>query len=148
MEYFCITKNELDKNYAIVDDIVNLLNQLTGLKDDSENILKMLNLLLQRKDYYIIVAYEDKAVGLAMGIVCPNICYSLSPFMIIENVVVDFNYRRKGIGKALIEALEKWAIFNECKYITLSSQHSRTDAHRFYEALGYAHDDAFQKFLL
>jgi GNAT superfamily N-acetyltransferase len=131
-----------------VTDILKLLSQLICLNSNEQFLLEQIKLLNFNSDYYIAVAdMNGHIVGIAMGILCQNICKPLSPFMVVENVIVAPSYRKQGIGRNIMLHLEKWAIKNKCGYISLVSQSKRTEAHRFYESLGYKHDDGFQKFL-
>jgi GNAT superfamily N-acetyltransferase len=47
--------------------------------------------------------------------------------------------RRRGVGKALVDASEKWAVAQGCKRILVTSGEERHEAHAFYEAMGYHH---------
>ena len=55
----------------------------------------------------------------------------------IGGVVVDQNYRGRGIGKLLINAAEQWAQDAGCTGIHLRSNILRKEAHQFYLNLGY-----------
>ncbi|HOV70464.1 MAG TPA: GNAT family N-acetyltransferase, partial [Clostridia bacterium] len=48
-----------------------------------------------------------------MGIVCVGSC---RPFMVLENVIVSQPYRRTGIGRKLMEYIEKYARSVNCNY--------------------------------
>ncbi|WP_267879771.1 GNAT family N-acetyltransferase [Pontibacillus marinus] len=52
---------------------------------------------------------------------------------------MDTNYRRKGIGKILIEEVESWAEKQGAIAITLNSgnRSERAEAHQFYSSMGY-----------
>jgi ribosomal protein S18 acetylase RimI-like enzyme len=76
-------------------------------------------------------------VGFAMGIICEDLYGKCKPFMVIEDLIVDKNQRRSGIGSALMRELEKCAIDNDCCQILLVTEADRTEAHRFYRSLGY-----------
>lgn len=107
----CCSKEILEKNYEIVKD---------------------------KKNYYIAVAKEGgKIVGSAMGII--NIALD-APFMVIENVIVKSDCRKKGVGRKLFERLDKFAEENECEYSILVSSGFRKEAHKFYERMGYIDD--------
>jgi GNAT superfamily N-acetyltransferase len=57
--------------------------------------------------------------------------------MIIEDLIVDKKYRRKGIGSQLVQLVEKIARQQGCKTIELNSDMNRQETHYFWEAIGY-----------
>ena len=88
-------------------------------------------------------------VGTVLGYVCRMVYGQGRPFMMVDGMVVDERHRRTGIGRALMEAIEERAWERDCTCILLVTDESRTDALRFYEALGYRadHYKAFKKSL-
>ena len=61
-----------------------------------------------------------------------------NPFAEIMAIVVDESVRRSGIGRAIINAAEKWAVTNCFSHLRLRSGLQRAeDAHKFYLSLGY-----------
>lgn len=129
-------------------EVSELLSELINLDTDVGFLLEQIKSFNADPKYYFAVACMDgHVVGMAIGILCQNILKPLSPFMVVENVVVASAYRKQGIGRKTMLHLENWAVKNDCGFISLVSQHKRREAHRFYEALGYEHDDGFQKFL-
>ncbi len=67
---------------------------------------------------------------------------------IIENVIVDAASRGRGIGDAMM----RWAIEESrrhgCAQVKLTSNNARSDAHRFYERLGFEATHAGFKLIL
>ena len=59
------------------------------------------------------------------------------PFVEIGGLVVDQNQRGNGIGKALMQKVEHWAKSIGLLEIRLRSNIIRTEAHMFYEKLGF-----------
>lgn len=57
----------------------------------------------------------------------------------VNGLVVDRRIRRRGIGKALLNAGEVWARSLGSQTISVRSNITRDRAHRFYEDNGYAH---------
>lgn len=55
----------------------------------------------------------------------------------ILGLAVKSDYRRKGIGKALLMEAEDWAMRHNIHHIRLNSGISRKEAHAFYQKLGY-----------
>jgi GNAT superfamily N-acetyltransferase len=57
----------------------------------------------------------------------------------IWGLVVSDGHRGKRIGQRLVEATEAWARERGVDTIRLRTNEIRTDAHRFYERLGFEH---------
>ena len=57
----------------------------------------------------------------------------------VAGLVVAQRFRRRGIGKLLMQALEDEARRRGGRVMVLNTAHRRADAHAFYEALGYEH---------
>ena len=74
-----------------------------------EPMVEQLSALLEKKSHKLYVAVEDgKVVGYIHGVDFETL-YS-PPMKRILTFAVDENYRGKGIGRALLEKLEDWAI--------------------------------------
>ena len=56
----------------------------------------------------------------------------------ISMMVVDEGLRSRGIGARLVRAAEEALAAQGCYMIEVTSHVRRTEAHRFYERLGYA----------
>jgi GNAT superfamily N-acetyltransferase len=52
-------------------------------------------------------------------------------------MVVDANARGRGVGAFLVQQIEEWARERGAERVTLTSASHRTDAYKFYEAIGY-----------
>ena len=57
----------------------------------------------------------------------------------VAALVVAERFRRLGIGARLSDAVEAEARARGCESLVLHTAHRRSDAHAFYEALGYEH---------
>jgi GNAT superfamily N-acetyltransferase len=55
----------------------------------------------------------------------------------IVGLVVDAVHRRRGVGRLLVEAAERWATERGLAQISVRSNVVRTESHPFYEELGY-----------
>ena len=55
----------------------------------------------------------------------------------ILGIAVASDFRRKGIGAALLHRAEQWATENGIKHMRLNSGGTRKEAHEFYRAQGY-----------
>jgi GNAT superfamily N-acetyltransferase len=59
------------------------------------------------------------------------------PCVEVGGVVVDESARGRGVGRLLMIEAERWARLRSCSHVRLRSNAVRTDAHAFYERLGY-----------
>lgn len=57
-------------------------------------------------------------------------------FLVLENMIVDKEYRHRGIGTALISEIERRAA-EKCNQIILVTDTNRIDACKFYESVVY-----------
>ncbi len=80
---------------------------------------------------------DDKLLGSVMGVVCQELYGDCRPFLVIENMIVDSLARRKGVGKALLTALEQQAKARNCTQMILVTEKDRLDACAFYEYYGF-----------
>ena len=103
------------------------------LADTVENITK----LLGSKADKIYVAVSNNTI---VGYIHAN-DYDLiyAPHMKnIMGIAVSRDYKRKGIGRALLQQVEYWAHETGAVGIRLVSGATRTDAHAFYRRCGYS----------
>ncbi|MGW9129591.1 N-acetyltransferase family protein [Streptomyces sp. NPDC055681] len=87
---------------------------------------------------HLVVAVRDGAVvGTLQLTVIPGLSRRGSTRSIIEGVRVRADERGSGLGTRLIQ----WAVdesrHQDCQLVQLTSDATRTDAHRFYERLGF-----------
>ena len=95
-----------------------------------------LNLLLSSASDKIFVAEADNTV---IGYIHAN-DYDLlyAPHMKnIMGIAVSSSYRHCGIGRALLQKVEEWAISTGAESVRLVSGSERKDAHEFYKKCGY-----------
>ena len=65
----------------------------------------------------------------------------------ILGIAVSADFRRQGIGSALLKRAEEWARENGASSMRLNSGESRKQAHEFYSALGYIDDKKQLRFI-
>lgn len=104
-----------------------------------------MNLIRQRIDelsfnsFYYIVVYEDESDNMVKGFIQGekyNLLYGENGWNIIALAVMP-EAQGNGIGKHLLLSLEHHAQQNGDTFVRLNSRIERTDAHAFYEYLGY-----------
>ena len=60
-----------------------------------------------------------------------------NPVAFLEGIFVDHAERRRGVGRLLIEAVEKWATANGCEELASDADLGNTTSHRLHEGLGF-----------
>ena len=115
-----------------------------GFESNSGNINLMQNAFAKIKDdnnYNILCAkINGEVVGSVMGVTCLELFGNCKPFMVVENVVVLQDHRRKGIAKMLLKELEKRAKKLDCSMMLFVSSEHRKGAQKLYESLGFGND--------
>lgn len=131
-------------NEDCASDILSLLTVyatdiMGGGKDLSEEVKKRLISALQdRNGVYVFLAYyENKAVALAICFEGFSTFYA-QPLINIHDFVVDRPYRRNGIARLLLNAIEdKARSIGACK-LTLEVLEGNKRAQDVYNAFGFA----------
>lgn len=110
-----------------------------GYEYPLEATVQKLNMLLNSGSDKIFVAVsEDKIVGY-VHVNDYDVLYA--PHMKnIMGIAVSSEYKRQGIGSALLKNAEEWALSAGAAAMRLVSGSTRADAHMFYRAQGYVGD--------
>ncbi|WP_339130423.1 GNAT family N-acetyltransferase [Streptomyces sp. f51] len=106
--------------------------------DDLTPYLDALDRLSRDPNQHLVVAVRDgRVVGTLQLTVIPGLSRRGATRSVIEAVRIHADERGSGLGTELIE----WAVGEsrrqDCSLVQLTSDASRTDAHRFYERLGF-----------
>ena len=100
------------------------------LRDNYNKVYK--KFILQKNNISIVACLKKKAIGYAS--INFNISIRGGVRAYIEDVVVEKEYRKKGIGKSLINILFKYAKKKSCYKIVLESKKKNIN---FYRSCGY-----------
>jgi len=88
--------------------------------------------------YELLVAEDEGAVvGTMVLLIVPNLSHGALPWALVENMVVDRRYRRRGLGRLLMDYAIARAKEAGCYKLTLSSNKKRQEAHQFYRSSGF-----------
>ncbi|MFE2518933.1 GNAT family N-acetyltransferase [Streptomyces mirabilis] len=106
--------------------------------DDLTPYLAALERLSADPNQHLVVAVrEGRVVGTLQLTILPGLSRKGSTRSLIEGVRIHSDERGSGLGTRFIE----WAIEESrrqgCQLVELTSDATRTDAHRFYEGLGF-----------
>ena len=108
--------------------------QILGIKEAKI----IFNKMKQYPDYNIYVAEIDgNIVGTFALAIMDNLAHMGCKSGLIEDVVVSISHQGKGIGKQMMRFAVEQCKEKSCYKVSLSSNISRDNAHRFYENIGY-----------
>ncbi|MFD8231195.1 GNAT family N-acetyltransferase [Streptomyces sp. NPDC059696] len=137
---------DLEIRAAVADDVPAIVAMLADdplgaqreSPDDLTPYLTALERLSADPNQRLVVAVrEGKVVGTLQLTIIPGLSRRGATRSIIEGVRIHADERGSGLGTRLIE----WAIEESrdlgCQLVQLTSDKTRTDAHRFYERLGF-----------
>jgi len=92
---------------------------------------------MEREDRLVLVAQLGGAVVGCLSTSVMRVLHRPAPVGRISMLVVDAAVRGRGIGAELVRAAERALTAGGCGLVEVTSNLSRTEAHRFYEQLGY-----------
>ncbi|SFG23820.1 GNAT family N-acetyltransferase [Streptomyces mirabilis] len=137
---------DLEIRPAVSDDVPAIVAMLADdplgaqreSPDDLTPYLAALERLSADPNQHLVVAVrEGRVVGTLQLTVLPGLSRKGSTRSLIEGVRIHSDERGSGLGTRFIE----WAIEESrrqgCHLVELTSDATRTDAHRFYERLGF-----------
>ncbi|MGZ4691578.1 MAG: N-acetyltransferase family protein [Acidimicrobiia bacterium] len=125
------------------DDIVRLYRQLHpqdplprdgSLEETFERILATPGLQL------FVLELDGVVVATTYLNVIPNLTRSVSPYAVIENVVVEESRRGSGLGKRIMDGTLRAAWAEGCYKAMLMTGSRRPSTHGFYRACGFSPD--------
>lgn len=115
-----------------------LYEQFWGDKSDTEKMIYEFSVIQEENRHIILAAEQDgKLIGSVMGIVCRELYGDCRPFLVVENMIVDRQSRRGGVGHRLLTELEKRAKERNCTQMILVTETDRTAACALYEKNGF-----------
>jgi streptothricin acetyltransferase len=87
---------------------------------------------IDNPDKTVFFAYVDDQIAGQI-----RLCRYWNRYAYIEDIVVDRNFRRRGIGRELIQQSKQWATAKQLAGIMLETQDNNVAACRLYERCGF-----------
>lgn len=128
-------------------DLKELLELYMQLHDNPlPEINSDINLLWERiiddKNHHIVVGtLDDKIISSCVVVIIPNLTHNQKPYALIENVITDEAYRKKGYATALLNYAKDIALNNNCYKIMLLTGSKKESTLSFYEQSGFNRND-------
>lgn len=131
---------------ADAPDLRGINSNSLGYEYSADNTAANLKIILENSNNALYVAVADnRVVGYIHG--CN---YDVMYTPRVKNILgfaVDREYQNRGVGTALLKAMEQWAKDTGASGIRLNSGTARINAHRFYESRGYSCDKSQLRFI-
>ncbi len=127
-----------------IDDmrsVTRLLQAVSKFEPKTEDLQQLANLFLADENTYACVAAsEGRVIGFGSVFLQRRIRGGCSA--VIEDVVVDEDFRRQGVGARIVEELLQYARSRKCFKVTLVAADQNL---HFYELLGFHEDNRAMK---
>ena len=120
---------------ADVPELARLL-ALLGYPTEEQVLAARLAAFAAAGEMALVADAGDRLLGAATIHVTP-VLHRAGPVGRLTALVVDDETRGRGVGRALVTAAEAILSARGCVLIEVTSNRRRTDAHAFYERLGY-----------
>ncbi|MFJ9099056.1 GNAT family N-acetyltransferase [Streptomyces sp. LUP47B] len=137
---------DLEIRPAALDDLSAIVGMLADdplgaqreSPDDLAPYVSALERLSSDPNQHLVVAErKGRVVGTLQLTVVPGLSRRGATRSIIEGVRIHADERGSGLGTRLIEWAVEESRRQNCQLVQLTSDSTRTDAHRFYERLGF-----------
>lgn len=126
------------------DNLLKLYMQLhdNPFPDKDERVMTVWNSILNDKNHHIIVADENgKIVSSCVCVIIPNLTREQRSYAVIENVITDKHYRKKGFATACLNFAKEIAKSENCYKMMLLIGSKENSTLNFYEQAGYNKND-------
>jgi GNAT superfamily N-acetyltransferase len=123
---------------AAIEDCAILANLIAQLDYEVTPAAVAERLMAMEAEGRLVLVAElgGKIVG-CLSTSVMRVLHRPAPVGRISMMVIDAAVRGRGIGAALVRAAERELAGAGCRLVEVTSNLARTDAHRFYERLGY-----------
>lgn len=123
-------------------EVMRLLAQLGHTQPPGDDRARFASYLEQGQHVFVAARAQSGPAGASLlGTVTLHITpvlHRVGPIGRMSALVVDESARGEGVGRALVVAAETFLFARGCTLIEVTSNKKRTDAHAFYERLGYS----------
>ena len=128
---------------AVIAQLITQLMEASGYEDrqvSPEQIEESLRKMADSDAYQVLLSEDEGQVVGLLSLSFRRTLFHSAPTALIDELVVEQDHRRQGIGQQLIsEAIERcWAA--GCCEIEVSTERSNEAAQEFYRQHGFSHE--------
>jgi N-acetylglutamate synthase-like GNAT family acetyltransferase len=120
-----------------IANLYRKLNTLSPISVLPERIEAVAN---SNNTHLLVCDDSGEIIATALVCLCQDVMFDNQPFALVENLVVSADYKRKGIGKCMMNYIEALCLEQDCSKIMLQTSSENRDARDFYTAIGYDPD--------
>ncbi len=128
-------------------DLAPLLELYTHLHGEAAppvtpELEKLWGGIIKDKNHVIVACFDGgRPVASCVVVIIPNLTRGCRPYAVVENVVTHTDYRRQGLGRAVLDFAKQLAERENCYKIMLMTGSKEESTWRFYERAGYNRQD-------
>jgi GNAT superfamily N-acetyltransferase len=109
--------------------------------NDPQSIDKMKDTLMQMENsgnhFNLVILVDAEVAGTISATLCLDLYGNCQPYAVVENFIISSKYRRMGLGRQLMQAMEALLKTKNCTQMILVTEVSRKDACGFYTNYGF-----------
>lgn len=121
---------------ADAQDIARLIGQLGYPFEASDAPRRLANMTHAGRAVVLLAEHHGSVVGLVTSHIL-SVINREHDVAWLTTLVIDETVRGSGVGRILVQAVEQFARDAGCERLTVTTHVHRSDAHAFYEKLGF-----------
>ncbi len=128
-------------------DFEGLMQLYTQLHDNpfpniTDEVMQTWEKIVSDSNHHIIIDVEDDViVSSCVCVIIPNLTHGQRPCALIENVITDCIYRKKGYATKCLNYAKEIAQMEKCYKMMLLTGSKQESTLNFYEQAGYNRKD-------
>ena len=133
---------EIEKND--LNGLLRLYMQLHNnpMPEKTAELLQIWDTIFQDKNHHVIVAEENgNIISSCVCVIIPNLTHSQQPYAVIENVITDEKFRKRGLATQCLHYAKEIALKENCYKMMLLTGSRKKSTLDFYKKAGYNSDD-------
>ena len=136
------------ENISDVGILFDLYRQFYKYNPELKKSTKYIKERISKKDSTIFVCYQDKEACGFVQLYETFDSLNINKKLILYDLYVKKDYRKKGVGKILMNKAKEFAVKHKFKIIELSTAITNKKAQSLYESLEYQRDKEYYNYYL